>query len=97
MPELYDLEKIHIESGVSAFDNQPFCQVTCRSKEGHLLSGQLDPMTCRALALQWLEVAEAADHDAAVMHLLREKAGLDDEAAALFIAELRNFRSESQE
>ena len=49
-PQLYSLENISIESSVSAFDGKPYCQIRARSAEGHLMSGQLPPETCKSMA-----------------------------------------------
>lgn len=92
MNELHELDNIHIESGVSAFDGSPFCRITCRSTKGDLMSGQLPPNEIRLMALSWLEAAESSEHDAGVFTLLKDKLDADDETAAMFLQALREGR-----
>ena len=54
--------------------------------------GQLTPDEARTMALHWLEVAEAADQDAAVVRLIR-KMELPDELAGAIVTELREGRT----
>jgi hypothetical protein len=67
---LLDLAGIDVEDGVSAHDGLPFCLVRATAATGDVLVGQLRPAEVRAMALQWLEAAEAATADAAVAHML---------------------------
>lgn len=88
---------IHIEvaSGVSAFTGDGFCSMVVRDGgcAGKLLgSGQDTPAGIRAMALAWLEAAEAAESDAVVFGELRA-IGLDEAHAGRFIANLRERRS----
>lgn len=91
------LGELRIESGVSAFTGEPFCHVHVLDAGGELLtSGQLKPEEVRVTALAWLEAAEAAVSDAAVWKIMRGRVGLDEQAAATFLAELRASRSDQQ-
>ena len=87
---------IHIEvtSGVSAFTGAAFCSIVVRDGgcQGKVLgTGQDSPAGIRAMALSWLEAAEAAESDAMVHAELKAK-GLDDDGAAYFIGSLRARR-----
>lgn len=85
-----DIERISISSGVN-IQGKPFCHATCvvGTKEHH---GQLTPDEVRAMALAWLEAAEAAEHDAAVFNELQDGLGLPLEVAGGFISALRARR-----
>lgn len=65
-----DLAAVDVRSGVNG-DGEGFCTVVASSASGRLLVGQLTPDEVRALALSWLEAAEAAEHDAAVLRCIR--------------------------
>lgn len=84
-----------VEAGVSAFTGAPF--VTVRTYEGTdttgklVASGQLSPSEVRTMALYWLEVAEAAEQDAATLSVIREL-GLPDELAGHVVRALRARR-----
>jgi hypothetical protein len=69
-----------------------FCTVAAHSEGGQILVGQLDPKEVRAMALAWLESAEAAEQDAAALRCIR-KLELPDELAGAIIAELRDSRT----
>ena len=88
---------IHIEvtSGVSAFTGEAFCSIVVRDGGCHgkvLGSGQDNPAGIRAMALSWLEAAEAAESDAVVFAELKAL-GLDEAAAGCVIAGMRARRS----
>jgi len=70
-----------------------FCHIAVHSTSGEIMIGQLSPVKVRAMALAWLEGAEAAEQDASTLRTVR-KLGLQDELAALIITELRNSREE---
>lgn len=89
------LTGIYIGSGISSKTEQPFCHVTVQSTEGTYCEGQLDPETVRRMALDWIESAEAAIHDAAVYQLLRQRGQMDERSAAAFINELREYRQDA--
>lgn len=69
-PRLGDLAGVTIEDGVSAATGLPFCLIRATATTGDVLVGQLRPAEVRAMALQWLEAAEAATSDAGVAHML---------------------------
>lgn len=89
-----ELRAIEIVSGVNE-QGKAFCTVSCTTKDNALILGQLDPDTVRTLAMQWLESAEAAEQDAAVMRVIR-KLDLPVEVAALVVGELRSTRKEDR-
>lgn len=78
---------IGIDSGVNE-KLEPFCVVRLNGRG----AGQLSPAEVRAMALQWLEAAEAAESDALVTAELVETAGLDLPTAGRFIVGLRRRR-----
>lgn len=87
-----DLESINITSGVNE-KGDGFCTISVISKGRDILIGQLNPKEVRDMALDWLESAEAADQDAAVLRCIR-KLELPDQLAGMVITELRNSRDE---
>lgn len=90
-----DLGYIEIESGVNP-EGDPFCRVNIfTGQDGEqIAAGQLTPTECRDMALKWLEVAEASEHDSAVFRFLVEKCNPDRDAAAHFIAAIRHHRGD---
>jgi hypothetical protein len=87
-----DLEHIDVRSGVNE-QGQGFCTIVARSTGGRLLMGQLSPGEVRAMALAWLESAEAAEQDAAVLRCVR-KLELPEALAGAVVIELRNSRGD---
>ena len=81
----------HIEviPGVSAYTGRPFCRILIGGKS----YGQVDPDELRAMALRWLEAAEAAEADALVFAALRA-VGWEVTDAVRFIEQLRRRRGE---
>lgn len=86
-----DLARIELRNGVNEA-GEPFCTTVAILANGRFFIGQLSPAEARAHALAMLEVAEAAEQDAAVLRTIR-KLGLQDELAGLIVAELRDSRS----
>ena len=87
-----DIESINITSGVNE-KCVGFCTVSVITKDKRIFLGQLSPTKVREMALAWLEAAEAADQDAAVLRCVR-KLELPDELAGAVVIELRNNRNE---
>lgn len=85
-----ELESIYITSGVNE-RGEGFLNVAAHSGDGVILLGQLDPATVRRMAMDWLEAAEAAEQDAAVLRLIR-KLDLPERLAGAIITELRESR-----
>lgn len=83
---------IGIESGVNE-KLEPFCTVRLNDRA----AGQLAPHEVRAMAMQWLEAAAAAELDALVVQELRESVGLDLNTAGHFVVGLRNRRETLRE
>lgn len=87
-----DLASIDVRSGVNE-QGDGFVTVVARGqRDDRVLLGQLTPIEVRAMALAWLESAEAAEQDAAVLRCIR-KLGLPDELAGAVVAELRDSRT----
>jgi hypothetical protein len=86
---------VEIESGVNPAGD-PFCRINVYTGQDgeQIAAGQLTPTECRDMALKWLEVAEAAEHDAAVFRFLLHLKPGDPEGATRFIGILRNFRGD---
>ncbi|HEV7536248.1 MAG TPA: hypothetical protein VGP90_11470 [Acidimicrobiia bacterium] len=87
-----DLARIDVRSGVNEAGDG-FLTVIATTQGGRMILGQLDPATVRRLAMDWLEAAEAAEQDAAVLRCIR-KLGLPEELAGAVVAELRNSRAD---
>jgi hypothetical protein len=87
-----ELESIFVTSGVTT-EGKPFCTVAAHGDGGVILLGQLDPATVRSMALQWIESAEAAEQDAAVLRVCH-KLELPIELAGAVVTELHAMRGE---
>lgn len=85
-----DLVSIDVRSGVNEA-GEGFLTVVATTGDGRMILGQLDPATVRRLAMDWLESAEAAEQDAAVLRCIR-KLELPEALAGAVIAELRDSR-----
>ena len=85
-----DLAGIYMTSGVNE-RGEGFVTVAAHGSTGTILAGQLSPDEVRAHALGYLETAEAADQDAAVLRCIR-KLELPEELAGAIITELRSSR-----
>lgn len=91
-----ELSDIEMSSGVND-DHVGFVHIRAIGTiagEPVVLIGQLDPATIRQHALAYLESAEAAEHDAALVRLLAELE-MPDELIGHLIGNLRNQRSGS--
>lgn len=86
---------IEIESGVNAA-GEGFCHVSIYTGlDGEMIGqGQLAPDEVREMARQWLEGAEAAEHDAAVYSFLVNECGSETGKAGQFLAALRHHRGD---
>lgn len=97
-PELLgDLAGVSVEAGVSAFTGEPFMILRATRTDGAELYGQLSPDEVRAMALQWLAEASAAELDASLFGMLVEArtASGDDDAqatAASIVHAARDYR-----
>lgn len=95
-PQLLTLEAVNVESGVSAFDGKAFCRIECKGTEGDVMIGQLDPDTCRSMAVQWIEAADAAEFDAILLDFLINTIGLDNQSVGNILVEMRKRRGEAE-
>jgi hypothetical protein len=86
------LAGVFVTSGVNEA-GAGFLTVAAHGTDGTIMVGQLAPAEVRAMALAWLESAEAAEQDAAVLRVIRHL-DLPDGFAGAVITELRNSRTE---
>jgi hypothetical protein len=70
-----------------------FVTVRATAEDGSWMAGQLSPVEVRAMALQFLEAAEAADQDGIVFTMLTRDVGFAPEDAAGFVMLMRKERA----
>lgn len=87
------LNDINMVNGVND-KGEPFITITATSTDKQIMIGQLSPTEIRQHAMAYLEVAEAAEQDAATLRTVR-KLDLPDNLAAVIITELRASREET--
>ena len=88
-----DLVSIDLVSGVNE-EGKGFVTISAVSEGKGMFVGQLPPDIVRGLGQQCFEVAEAAEVDAIIFGLLKNKFGLDEPSIAAFITDLRNARED---
>lgn len=88
-----ELAGMFVEPGVSAFDGLPFCRVTAKFAGGSVAAGQVTPAVARTMGLNILEMAAAAEFDAALFAMLTDQ-GTTPTVAAVALGELRAKRVE---
>jgi hypothetical protein len=94
-----ELANVEVESGVNS-EGRPFCRINAVVVDGPTrttlleASGQLDPDEVRRMALNWLEAAESAEHDALVFNLLTRDLEAPVELAAALLVRLRTWRAD---
>jgi len=87
---------IWVESGVSAFSGEPFCMVTLERVDGNVESlGQLTPEEVRAMAMKWIDTANAAEFDASLFAELRDR-GVGDQGISDVVQGLRARRKQNE-
>lgn len=94
-PIIGDSISVEMASGLNE-KLEGFVQIRCEGEANGatvLLLGQLPPQNVREMALQWLEIAEAAEQDQIVARELVEGLGLPQNAALGFISSLRERRT----
>lgn len=85
-----------VESGVSLFTGDPFCAVTLERPDGSVESlGQLSPDEVRAMAMTWIESANAAEFDANLFAELRRR-GVTNQGISDLITGLRGRRKQDE-
>jgi hypothetical protein len=87
-----DLLSVDVRSGVNE-QGEGFCTIVATSAAGQMWVGQLPPSTVRRMAMDWIEAAEAAEQDAAVLRCVRHL-DLPDDLAGAIVIELRNTRGQ---
>jgi hypothetical protein len=70
------------------FSGRPTCLLTWGERRG-----QLTPDEVRALALSWLEAAEAAETDAVVLELLEQEDDFTPDKRERFLQDLQRRRN----
>lgn len=90
--DMLDATFIEVGSGVSLFTHEPFCTIIVDGRQ----AGQMSPAEVRAMALAWLEAAEAAESDALVYAVMTDPEGIagTEEHAAVFVGEMRRRRAQ---
>lgn len=88
---MIELRSVQMQSGVND-QGRAFVTVVATGDENTLMLGQIEPAVARTMAMQFLEVAEAADQDAIVFRLLRDKFNLDQPVIAAFVQDMRDER-----
>jgi hypothetical protein len=81
---------LHMHPGLT-LDKRAFVHLTA----GSTFCGQMTPDEMRSFAHQMLLTAEAAESDAMVYRLMREKIQVDHNTALNLISDLRNYRDET--
>jgi hypothetical protein len=92
------VDQVNIESGVNV-DGEPFCRVEVMYSSSlgmwhRSAYGQLTVAEVRQTALDWLAIAEAAEHDSMVFRFLTENEIIDKGRAAMLLGELRQYRAD---
>ncbi|HSS11550.1 MAG TPA: hypothetical protein VLL25_16815 [Acidimicrobiales bacterium] len=78
------------QDGPTAF--RGFVTVRALGEDGSVMAGQLRPGEVRAMALQFLEAAEAAEQDAIVFTILTRDQGADPDEVAGLVQAMRAER-----
>jgi hypothetical protein len=86
-----DLVSIDVRSGVNE-KGEGFCTIVASGGDGRMLLGQMPPALIRKIALDYFEAAEAAETDAIVYRLLRDKFDLPIAAVGAFVTAMREER-----
>jgi hypothetical protein len=91
------LVKVEVVSGTAQDgpeDFRGFVTVRAIAEDGSIMAGQLDPDEVRAMALNFLSVAEAADQDALVFRVMVKNVGASAEVAARVVQDMRKERGQ---
>jgi hypothetical protein len=89
------LADIYMTNGLTTDEDgnyHGFVTISCQDTKGNVFTGQSDPDEIRAMALKWLECAEAADQDRIVMTMLTRDLDIPAQHAAGFIRGMREER-----
>lgn len=90
MGRLHELDGVEATPTVSV-DGVPMVVVAGPTKDGHRVTGYLDPATARTLALDLIDAANIAECDAVTFTALRTNVG--DGPAAGFVELIRQARA----
>lgn len=83
-----------VSTGFGHRTRQPYVQVLIKAAD---FMTQMAPADARALAINLLQAAEAAEGDAFLISFLRRKVGANDEAVAGILQEFRNWRERTSQ
>lgn len=83
-----------VSTGFGHRTRQPYVQVLIEAAD---FMTQMAPADARALAINLLQAAEAAEGDAFLISFLRRKVGANDEAVAGILQEFRNWRERTSQ
>jgi len=83
-----------VSTGFGHRTQQPYVQVLIEAAD---FMTQMAPADARALAINLLQAAEAAEGDAFLISFLRRKVGANDEAVAGILQEFRNWRERTSQ
>lgn len=92
--ELVNVEVISGTAQDGPTQYRGFVTIRAVDTAGSIMMGQLDPKTLRDMAMQFLEVAEAAEQDAIVFTMLTRDFDLSSDTAAMFVHKMRDERAE---
>lgn len=89
-----DWKVITVTSGFGANTREPFVQIVMDYPNDHPL--QIHPDEARALAMNLLHAAEAAQTDAFLFDFVSRKLQSGDDLAAQVMLEYRNYRDDTR-
>lgn len=82
-----------VSTGFGHRTQQPYVQVLIEAAD---FMTQMAPADARALAINLLQAAEAAEGDAFLISFLRQKVGAKDEAVAGILQDFRDWRERTK-
>lgn len=88
------LQSIELTSGMTQ-EGQGIVMISAVAEDGRVFKGQLDPRLVRGLGQTCFVVAESAESDAIIFHLLQSKFELDLPSTVSFINDIRVAREEN--
>jgi len=91
-PPAADEDKIvnfHVTSNFGYRTQKPFVSITVQSKEFHV---QMSPAAARALAMNLLQAAEAAETDAFLVGFFKSRIDMNERNIATILLDFRDWR-----
>lgn len=83
------MSEIAISSGYGGSTHQPYVQILIHEAD---YVTQMAPATARAIAMNLLEAAAAAEGDGFMMHFMINRAGVNLDRAAMMLVDFRKWR-----